>query len=224
MAGAQRYVCELTLLDRLLLQLAHIGTHDVVRGIEHHRAFFIAVGIYFLLCLGICLKASMPLQMIRRDVQQHGNLRLEVLRGCELVRRHLGHVAFNVARRHRINACVADVAHRLGLLAAYIKDVGRHCRSCGLAVSTCYGNPYGIGSAFAPCKLNFADNLCGHFLSRMIEVRIFGNARAGDAYIERAFKAIGIEEYRGALRLELSGCCTAFFGGFTCRDHQFRNS
>ena len=182
--GAQRDVCELALFGRLLLQLAYIGAHNIIRGIEHYRAVFIAVGIYLLLRLGICLETSMPFQMIGRDVQQHGDLRLEELCGRKLVRGNLSNIAFNVARCHRIDACVTDIAYRLGLLSACSKDMSSHRRSCGLTVSTRYGNPYRIGGAFTPCKLNFANTLRRNFLSRMIEVRILGYARAGDAYIE----------------------------------------
>ena len=182
--GAQRDVCELALFDRLLLQLAHIGAHNIICGIEHYRAVFVAVGIYLLLCLSIRFETSMPFQMIRRDVQQHGNLGLEELCGCKLVRGNLSNVTFNVARCHCIDACVTDIAYRLGLLPAFGKDMSSHCRSCGLTVSTRYGNPYRIGGAFTPCKLNFANNLRRNLLSRMIEVGILGNARAGDAYIE----------------------------------------
>ena len=68
-AGAQRDVCELALFDRLLLQLAHIGAHNIICGIEHYRAVFVAVGIYLLLCPSIRFETSMPFQMIGRDVQ-----------------------------------------------------------------------------------------------------------------------------------------------------------
>ena len=67
--GAQRDVCELALFSRLLLQLAHIGAHNIICGIEHYRAVFVAVGIYLLLCLSIRFETSMPFQMIGRDVQ-----------------------------------------------------------------------------------------------------------------------------------------------------------
>ena len=97
MAGAKRDIGELSLACGLLLELAHVTAHHIVGGIEHHREVLVAVCVDLALRLGVCLEAAMPLQMIGRDVQKHGNLGLEELGGGQLVRGNLGNVAIDRA-------------------------------------------------------------------------------------------------------------------------------
>lgn len=110
--GADGNVIEAALIERHGAQLADARADRVigrtedgggVRGVREVR-------YHFPLRRSISIKRTMPLDVVRGDVQKHRNVRSEARSRLELERRHLGHVHVGISRSHASNASVADVA------------------------------------------------------------------------------------------------------------------
>ena len=93
-------------------QAADLGADDVVGGVhDRDRAGDPSKVVEHLhLGGGVVFQRMVPMQMVGRDVEQHGHVGREQLRGRELIRRHLGHVDVGFAGGHGGDARVADVA------------------------------------------------------------------------------------------------------------------
>ena len=85
---AERHIGEGTRIGFEGAQAAHLGPHNVVGCIEHGYGPRSAgqVREHLALRVAVSLKRPMPVQVVRRDIEQHGHIRREVLRGGKLVR------------------------------------------------------------------------------------------------------------------------------------------
>ena len=108
-------------------QTANLGAHDVVGSVhDRNGAGNLRKVVEHLHLRGsIVFQRMVPMQMVGRDVEQHGHVGREQLRGCELIRRHLGHVDVGMAGGHGGDARVADVADSGACHARGAKQVVR---------------------------------------------------------------------------------------------------
>ncbi len=158
---AHRHVREAAPVLAQRAQAAHLGAHDIVRRVEHGHGPRHAgqVRQQLELRVAVRLEAAMPVQVVGRDVQQHGHVRREAHRGRQLVGRHLGHVHVRGARAHRADARVADVADGRGGQAGARQHVRGERADRRLAVRARHGHPAAVGGALAPGELDLAHQL-----------------------------------------------------------------
>ncbi len=167
-------------------QTADLGADDVVGGVhDRDRAGNLRQVVEHLhLGGGIVFQRMVPMQMVGRDVEQHGHIGREQLRGCELIRRHLGHVDVGFAGGHGGDARVADVADSGACHARGAKQMVGQRRDGGLAVGARDGDPRAGVIGLAPCELDLADDLVAYGSGRAVQVGELGDAGACDAQLE----------------------------------------
>ena len=167
-------------------QAADLGADDVVGGVhDRDRARDLSKVVEHLhLGGGIVFQRMVPMQMVGRDVEQHGHIGREQLRGCELIRRHLGHVDVGFAGGHGGDARVADVADGAACHARGAKQMVGQSGDGGLAVGSRDGDPRAGAIGLAPCELDLADDLVAYGSGRAVQVGELGDARACDAQLE----------------------------------------
>ena len=150
---------------------------------------------------GVVLHRLVPIEVVRRDVEQHAHVGMQLDRSRKLEARELGHEPLagsapgDLADGHR-----SDVADRLGGKATRAKEVAGEGGRRGLAVGAGDANP-ALG-ALAPGKLGLADDLLGGSLTTRVEVAELGDARGGDREVEVALDVLGAVDNLRTLMLE----------------------
>ncbi len=194
------------------VEAANHGAAPVVAVRDHGKVPRLEVGKDLLLCLGIRLHAAVPLHVVRRDVHEAGDVRVQKARGCQLEARELGYeprsgLALSKAARDD----GADVAHGLGDASALAQERRGERGRGGLPVGA--GDAHPVGGALAPGKLRLANDLRRMRGRRPEEGGPHGDARGGYGQIEGALDLLGTQDAANAQSLELMRNVTLVRGG-----------
>ena len=122
---------------------------------------------------------AVAVQMVRRDVEQHGHVGAEVVHAVELERRQFDDICGVRFAGHLQRQAVADVARQPHVHAGLVfQDVIDQARRRGLAVASRDADHTGVGVASG--KLNLADDRHAAFAQRRHHGCRVGDARALD--------------------------------------------
>ena len=190
----------------VVLEFFHAITRHIAHGVDDKRALILAqVRIHLLFRLGIRLERHVPIQMVRRDVEQHGDLGRKRLAARQLERARLAHIHVGLAVAHGLDARIADVAHGGNALAGALQNMRDKRRRGSFAIGSRHSNPTTICRALAPSEFHLGNDLSRSCLRIFVKTGELGNARAHDAHVIGVFEGIHVKHHMRAKRLAARG-------------------
>ena len=180
------------------------GTAEVIAIGDNREVARVKVPEDALLGGGVVLHGLVPIEVVWRDVQQHGHVGVQLARAGQLEARELSHEPLaRRAVRHLADGHAADVSHGLGRQAARAQKVAREGGRGGLAVGARDAHP-ALG-ALAPRELGLAEDGVARRVGAPVEVAELGDAGARDARVVVALHLLGATDHADAGTLELLG-------------------
>ena len=125
------------------LELGRQRAAIIVVHADHHRVRACLVGEHDLLGAAIVVHRAVAVEMIGRQVEQHGGVGAKALRALQLIARQLDDVV--AARMHAVEVehAAPDIAADLRVLAERLQDVSDERRGRGLAIGPGDGDDLG---------------------------------------------------------------------------------
>ena len=132
-------------------------------------------------------------QVVGRDVEQHGDVGFKIEHIVELEAAQLDNVYVVMLRSHLICEASADIACQSDVDTGIFQDVVGEHRCCGFAVTTGDAHHLGVGIASGEFNLrDYGDALCARFDD---ERGVFGNARALDYFVGIEDALLGVTAF-----------------------------